>query len=118
MTAEQASERISEELGVSLVTMSVSLPYRNAVYNLENKSEYGFCKNMLLAKSAGIVTCIVTIFTVAMVKLSRCLVSDMLKHSSIANMRFTSASSGVKCGLYRQNLLNNNYARDRIKIIE
>ena len=31
----------------------------------EENISYGFCKNMLLAKSAGIVTCIVKIFTVA-----------------------------------------------------
>ena len=33
-----AISRIAFELGVSIVTVSVNLPYQNVVYNLENKS--------------------------------------------------------------------------------
>ena len=39
LTADEASKRIAKELGVSLVTVNVNLPYRNVVYNLENKSK-------------------------------------------------------------------------------
>ena len=39
LTADMASKRIAKELGVSLVTVNVNLPYRNVVYNLENKSK-------------------------------------------------------------------------------
>lgn len=39
LTADQASKKIAEELGVSLVTVNVNLPYRNVVYKLEKKSK-------------------------------------------------------------------------------
>ena len=39
LTADEASKRIAKELGVSLVTVNINLPYRNVVYNLENKSK-------------------------------------------------------------------------------
>ncbi|MBP3810806.1 MAG: hypothetical protein ILA15_08810 [Clostridiales bacterium] len=39
LTADQASKRIADELDVSLVTVNINLPYRNVVYNLENKSK-------------------------------------------------------------------------------
>lgn len=39
MTPDEASKRIAKELGVSLVTVNINLPYRNVVYNLENKSK-------------------------------------------------------------------------------
>ena len=39
LTADQASKRIAEELEVSLVTVNINLPYRNVVYNLQDKSK-------------------------------------------------------------------------------
>ena len=37
--SEQASKRrIAEELDISLVTVTINLPYQNVVYNLENRS--------------------------------------------------------------------------------
>ncbi len=38
LSSDQAIVRIAEELGVSIVTVSVNLPYQSVVYNLENKS--------------------------------------------------------------------------------
>lgn len=34
----EAIVRIAEELSISIVTVSVNLPYQSVVYNLENKS--------------------------------------------------------------------------------
>lgn len=38
LSEDQAVKRIAAELEVSLVTVNVNLPYRNVVYNLENRS--------------------------------------------------------------------------------
>lgn len=38
MSEDLAAKRIAAELEVSLVTVNVNLPYRNVVYNLENRS--------------------------------------------------------------------------------
>lgn len=38
MSEDLAANKIAEELEVSLVTVNVNLPYRNVVYNLENRS--------------------------------------------------------------------------------
>ena len=38
LNSDQAIVKIAEELGVSIVTVSVNLPYQSVVYNLENKS--------------------------------------------------------------------------------
>ncbi len=39
LTADAAVRRIAAELGVSKVTVSVNLPYRNVVYKLEKRSK-------------------------------------------------------------------------------
>ena len=38
MPGDVAVKKIAEELGVSIVTVNVNLPYQNVVYNLENRS--------------------------------------------------------------------------------
>ena len=38
MPGDQAAKKIAAELGVSLVTVNVNLPYQNVVYKLENRS--------------------------------------------------------------------------------
>ena len=38
LNSDEAIVRIAKELGVSIVTVSVNLPYQSVVYNLENKS--------------------------------------------------------------------------------
>ncbi|MCR5227994.1 MAG: hypothetical protein K6E27_12375 [Eubacterium sp.] len=38
LTSDEAIKKIADELGVSIVTVDVNLPYLNVVYNLENKS--------------------------------------------------------------------------------
>ena len=38
LNRDEAIVRIAKELGVSIVTVSVNLPYQSVVYNLENKS--------------------------------------------------------------------------------
>ena len=38
LSADEAIRKIADKLGVSIVTVSVNLPYQNVVYNLENRS--------------------------------------------------------------------------------
>ena len=38
LSADVAIKKIAEELEVSIVTVSVNLPYQNVVYKLENRS--------------------------------------------------------------------------------
>lgn len=54
LNSDQAIIRIAEELGVSIVTVSVNLPYQSVVYNLENKSSNAKrCKKYREGKKKG-----------------------------------------------------------------
>ena len=54
LDSDQAIVRIAEELGVSIVTVSVNLPYQSVVYNLENKSSNAKrCKKYREGKRKG-----------------------------------------------------------------
>ncbi len=54
LSSDQAIVRIAEELGVSIVTVSINLPYQSVVYNLENKSSNAKrCKKYREGKRKG-----------------------------------------------------------------
>lgn len=54
LNSDQAIIRIAEELGVSIVTVSINLPYQSVVYNLENKSSNAKrCKRYRERKKIG-----------------------------------------------------------------
>ena len=54
LNSDEAIVRIAEELGVSIVTVSINLPYQSVVYNLENKSSNAKrCKKYREGKRKG-----------------------------------------------------------------